>query len=124
MRHRMEIYEKNSSILIQNDTLSSTQDNVDAITAEEIVSMLLLMSQLELRLKNLVSRLLKSKHQIWNNCQAQATTIMLELSYFFSGEHSLNNVKKNEGLMKWFASMNEEIQSLTYDTNQHVTITS
>ena len=123
--HRLAIYEKYSTIIeLKENRSTTTQGKTNSvISPDEIVSMILLLAQLELQLKTIVSRLLKSKHEIWNHCQNEATTIMVEISHYFSGNHALNNGKKNESLMNWFASMNEEIALLDFNTMDHVTMT-
>lgn len=85
----------------------------------EIVEMLLAISQLENKVRENVTNLLGSKEQKWNSFKNDTMERIVELSEVFSGQKALHKVKKNDSLKNWFADIGKEIDQLCLD-NRHV----
>ena len=79
-----------------------------------IVQCLLHTAQLEFLLKNVFKKLLDSKETKWEEYQKEASSMMMELSNYFSGNAALSRVEKNEELQKWFAGLAKQISDLEY----------
>lgn len=96
-------------------------DMADAVAAAEhrgahkVVSLLLQVSQLEYKLKQMLHGLLSSKSEKWQFCRSQVVERMRELSDYFTGEKSLSRVTRDENLMKWFSSLATEAANLEED---------
>ncbi len=85
----------------------------------EIVEMLLGISQLENKVRENVSHLLGAKESKWNLLKSETIERIVELSEVFSGQKTLHKVKKNDSLMKWFVDISKEIEQLCLD-HRHV----
>ena len=79
-----------------------------------VVQCLLHTAQLEFLLKNVFRKLLDSKENKWTGYQQEASSMMMELSNYFSGNAALSRVEKNEELQKWFAGLAKQIGDLEY----------
>lgn len=92
-----------------------------AAQPDKAVELLLKTSQLEYKLKNMFQALLEVKADKWQFCKQQVVDRMTELSDYFTGDKMLARVKKDENLMKWFASLAQETESLSEDDG-HATV--
>lgn len=77
--------------------------------------------RLEYRLKHMFQSLLDSKHDKWIFCKQQVMDRMIELSEYFTGVKALARVPRDENLMKWFAALGSEMESLDEDEG-HATL--
>ena len=91
-------------------------NNTSAMIVDEhdILSLILLLSQLEVQVVDAYNQLLKNKERIWSDCQSDITEKLTRLSRHFFGNDSLNTVKKDEDLGRWFEQMVNEIQALDF----------
>lgn len=88
-----------------------------------ILTLLLFSAQFELKVKDVISRLLQKKSETWSDCRTKAAEHMAELSDYFKGDQALSTTR-HEGLIEWFAGMAKEINLLDYDTKEeHSTVT-
>ena len=92
------------------------------IDENDFVNLLLLASQFEMQLKDAYERLLQAKLNIWQDCKDKAVREISHVSICFSGQDTLAKVEKNEGLMEWFQSMVDEIESLSINEEEHFTM--
>ncbi|POM80534.1 Strumpellin, partial [Phytophthora palmivora] len=81
---------------------------------DKLITLLLKVSQLEWKLKQMFEALLASKEDRWQRCMKETSERMEELSEYFSGEKPLTRVERNEDLMKWFKDLAEKVNSLDY----------
>nr|CCA20608.1 PREDICTED: hypothetical protein [Albugo laibachii Nc14] len=81
---------------------------------DKLITLLLNVSQLEWRLKQMFVALLATKEQRWQHCMHETSDRMMELSDYFSGEKPLTRVERNEDLMHWFKDIAEKVNSLDY----------
>lgn len=95
------------------------QINGTNFKSNEIVEMLLGISQLENKVRENVTNLLNAKESKWNSLKKETVERIIELSEVFSGQKTLHKVKKNDSLMKWFVDISKEIEQLSLD-NRHV----
>ncbi len=106
-----------------DDDGSSSSSSLKAMIVDEhdILSFILLVSQLEVQLNELYSDLLKNKENIWSQCRNDSVDIMSRLSKHFSGTHEeLKMVEKNEELGQWFDQMKDEIGALDNVNNDKI----
>lgn len=81
---------------------------------DKLITLLLKVSQLEWKLKQMFVALLASKENRWQRCMKETSERMEELSEYFSGEKPLTRVERNEDLMTWFKDLAEKVNSLDY----------
>lgn len=81
----------------------------------ELFELLLNVSQLELKVREIIKELLNEKEKFWSTYRSEASERVSELSEVFSGSNSLMKIKQNEDLKKWFADINKEIVQLQYE---------
>eukprot|EP00457_Paulinella_chromatophora_P000683 gb/GEZN01000683.1/.p1 GENE.gb/GEZN01000683.1/~~gb/GEZN01000683.1/.p1 ORF type:complete len:1160 (+),score=147.68 gb/GEZN01000683.1/:150-3629(+) len=101
---------------VQEKLRQQIQQSVDNTL---LIRLLMNTAQYEFKLKGMLTRLLESKADRWNECKAEASSHMLELSEYFSGEKPLTRVAKNENLQKWFLQLGTEIRD-SLDIDQAV----
>ncbi len=97
-------------------------DHSSAMIVDEhdILSFILLVSQLEVQLKDLYCDLLKNKDTFWSEYLNESVETMSRLSRHFYGNKELKTVEKNEELGQWFDQMKDEINSLDSLKNEKV----
>lgn len=118
-------------LLHQNGTMSEKN---------ELITLVLLTSQFEMRMKDIFTNLIEQKEKIWIECKMNTLNKMKQLSNYYKGSTAVdtnkgdednhygkdnnnnlvvatNNVDQNLGLMKWFNEMAGEIDSLQYNHN-------
>lgn len=93
--------------------LDTKKEEIVSINDGNILTMMLLISRFEEKLKAIISHLIAEKSNIWEASRTKAAQRMMELSHYFSGEQALADVERNEPLMGWFASFADEIRSLS-----------
>ncbi|KAL9649133.1 hypothetical protein ABK040_004155 [Willaertia magna] len=82
---------------------------------EEILLLLLNISQFEFLLKNKFQEMLDEKEMKWNECKNKAKNRMNELANYFSGEKALTPEElKDEQLQQWFLEMSNKINDIDY----------
>lgn len=82
---------------------------------DKVISLLLQISQLEYKLKQMFHGLLSSKSEKWHFCRSQVVDRMTELSDYFTGEKRLSRVSRDENLMRWFSTLAAEAAGLSED---------
>lgn len=95
------------------------------LSSSAVIDLLLQSAQLEYKVKNIVSELLDSKAKKWEEARSLCAGRLRELSDYFTGVRALTRVKKDERMMKWFASIAAEVDSLNEskeDGTQHSTV--
>uniref|UniRef100_A0A182IM32 Strumpellin n=1 Tax=Anopheles atroparvus TaxID=41427 RepID=A0A182IM32_ANOAO len=75
--------------------------------------LLLNTSQLELKIREMLKRLLEEKDARWAAFQREATDRMQDLADAFSGERPFVKTRKNDSLSKCFANIRKEIEALS-----------
>lgn len=88
--------------------------STEQISPTETIKLLLGTSQLEYVLREAIRRVLASKDETWKSSREHVAERMKELSQYFSGNVPLAKIHKDEGLMKWFQSLGEEVLRLEY----------
>jgi len=107
-------------ILHQKSYLCSKIPNSNStmiVDDDDILSLILLLSQLEVETRESYRRLLQNRNNIWSKSRDSGVEKMTNLSKHFFGNEILKTVEKSEGLGRWFASMAEEIRFLKYDSS-------
>ncbi|ODN03655.1 WASH complex subunit strumpellin, partial [Orchesella cincta] len=87
-------------------------------SATKVLNLLLLVAQLEQKIKELFRKLLDEKRQIWNEYQQEAKERVTELSEVFSGNKPLTRIEKNDNLCRWLETKSSQIGSLNFDEMQ------
>ncbi|CAL8094255.1 unnamed protein product [Orchesella dallaii] len=87
-------------------------------SATKVLNLLLLVAQLEHKIKELFRKLLDEKRQIWNEYQQEAKERVTELSEVFSGNKPLTRIEKNDNLCRWLETKSAQIGSLNFDEMQ------
>ncbi|XP_077991105.1 WASH complex subunit 5-like [Glandiceps talaboti] len=82
---------------------------------QNLFTLLLNTSQLELNLKEMFRHMLVNKQNKWEAYKKEGSERLQELSEVYSGSKPLTRVEKNENLQAWFAEMSKQISSLNYD---------
>ena len=102
-----------------------------AVSESHVISLLLLTSQLEMQLKDTFRQLLDRREDIWSSCKTRAAEMMSDLAGYFGGDGdggggsraaALSKVDRHEGLSDWFAAMADEVDALSYESGEHVTV--
>lgn len=88
---------------------------LEGVTPQTVVTLLLNTSQLEFILKDMLQELLDAKERAWTTGKDDAADRMTELAEYFTGEKALTRVKRNEDMMKWFASLASTVRDLSFD---------
>lgn len=82
------------------------------VTPHKIFELLLNLSQLELKVKDMFKKLLDTKEEKWKFYQKECIERINELSEVFSGEKPLTRIEKNVNLQVWFRDIAKHIQEL------------
>ncbi|XP_070556885.1 WASH complex subunit 5-like [Ptychodera flava] len=82
---------------------------------QQLFTLLLNTSQLELNLKEMFRHMLTNKQKQWEAYKKEGSERMQELSEVYSGSKPLTRVEKNENLQAWFSEMGKQITSLNYE---------
>lgn len=80
----------------------------------ELFDMLLSVSQLEVRVCDIIRQLLAEKEDRWNMFRNDTAERIDELSAAFSGKKPLLKMVENVELQNWFAEISKEINQLSY----------
>lgn len=92
------------------------------VSPQTIVALLLNASQLEYSLKGMLQALLDEKDAAWTTGRAAAAERMSEMSEYFTGEMALTRVKRDDNLVRWFAGLAAQVNSLNLEED-HATAT-
>lgn len=82
----------------------------------QVFDMLLTVSQLELRVCDIIRPLLAEKEQRWTQFRSAAIERIDELAQAFSGERPMLKMVANEQLHQWLRDISREIVQLAYET--------
>ena len=93
---------------------------VDLMGRDEILLILMKISQFEFKIKTMVQAMLKMKKDRWNDYKKECHGRMIELSEYFSGDKPLTRIKKNTKLQKWFEYLAKQIDSLDVNGSSNV----
>lgn len=104
-----------------NEAIDTSSDKVITM---KLVNLILMSSQFEFDLKEKFKQLLTSKNKICRIARKIAKKNMTELSQYFHGKTQafVEKVQTNVDLANWFAGMANEIQLLTFESNEHFTV--
>ena len=80
----------------------------------DLFCLLLDVSQLEYKLKEMFKSMLAHKEEKWNAAKAEGKDRCVELAEVFSGTKPLARVEKNDQLRAWLMKTSEEIEGLGY----------
>lgn len=80
----------------------------------ELFELLLNISQLEYKVREIIKDVLTEKESQWDKFRQEANERLQELSQLFSTTSSLMKIKKNDDLMKWFADIAKEVSRLAH----------
>lgn len=86
-------------------------------TTDDVLKLLLRLSQLEFILKDRFDKLLHEKKHMWNDAKEQSATKMNKLSQYFSGDHVLSDNVRMVQFEQWFADTAESIDGLSYSSS-------
>lgn len=89
--------------------------NDSAYKSIELFELLLNVSQLELKVREIVRDVLKEKETQWDSYRKEAHERLAELGEMLSGSSVLIKVKKNENLKKWFNDIAKEVMGLSHE---------
>lgn len=89
--------------------------NDSAYKSVELFELLLNISQLEFKVRDIIKEVLTEKQSQWNACRKEAHERLSELSEVFSASNSLMKIKKNDDLTKWFADIAKEVGDLSHE---------
>lgn len=84
----------------------------EGVSDDDILLLLLNISQFELKFKDILHILLKKRKKDWAHCKTEGKGRADELSEFFSGAKPLVRIKRDESLEKWFNDVATQIDSL------------
>ncbi len=107
---RWQILHRTSHLCPKSDSNTSAM----IVDEHDILSLTLLVSQLEVQLGEAYRQLLNNKETIWHNCRQSAVEKITRLSKHFLGNESLKTFDQNDDLGRWFEQMVNEIDTLNY----------
>lgn len=83
-----------------------------AVEASDLMHLLLSVSEVEVKVKDILKRLLEERGTIWEECKKQCSQRMAELSNYFTGNVALTRIQRDDTLVQWFKRLQAEIDSL------------
>lgn len=89
--------------------------NDSSYKSVELFELLLNVSQLELKVREIIKEVLHEKENHWTEYRREAAERVSELSEVFSGTNTLVKIPKNDDLKKWFGDIHTEIVALKHD---------
>lgn len=89
--------------------------NDSAYRSVVLFELLLNVSQLEFKVREIIRDVLTEKESQWNLYRKEAHQRLTELSDVFGTSNSLMKIKKNDDLNKWFADIAEKVIGLSYE---------
>lgn len=81
----------------------------------EVFELLLNVSQLELKVRDLIKSVLHEKENQWNDYRQKANNHITDLINSFDVLRPLTEEKSNKSLKKWFLNINKKIESLQFE---------
>ena len=85
------------------------------LQSTSILALLLSTAQLELRLRQILERLLNDKVNRWTAGKKECVERMVELAEVFSGTKPLTRVERNDHLQAWFLDMSRHLSGLEHN---------
>ncbi|XP_053606278.1 WASH complex subunit 5 isoform X2 [Plodia interpunctella] len=79
----------------------------------KLLELLISTAELELKVREILTKLLENKNHSWNTNKALALEAVNNLSELFSGNKSFTKVQENEQLKLWFDNIAKQISSLS-----------
>ncbi|CAG7822895.1 unnamed protein product [Allacma fusca] len=79
-----------------------------------VLDLLLVTSQLELKVKELFRKLLDEKRQKWDIYKAEAKDRVKELAEVFGAKQPLTRIERNENLAKWLDTKSTQVDNLDF----------
>jgi WASH complex subunit strumpellin len=112
---RWQILHRNSHLCPKAE-----DDDTSAMLVDEhdILSLILLVSQLEVQLVEAYQQILLKKEAIWSNCKVVIIDKVDCLSKYFFGNDSLKVAEKDDDLGKWFENMVDEITLIDFNADK------
>lgn len=89
--------------------------NDSSYNSVELFELLLNVSQLELKVREIIKEVLVEKENRWNKYRQEAAERVADLSEVFSGTNALMKIEKNQNLKQWFSEINKEITGLMHE---------
>lgn len=86
--------------------------NDSSYSSVELFELLLNISQLELKVREIIKEVLSEKENRWNKYRQESAERVSDLSEIFSGSNALMKIEKNDNLKQWFAEINKEVTGL------------
>lgn len=107
----------NSNVIFYDNNKKSKQlkelvikeSNYDA---QKILELLISTAELELKVREMLNRLLESRNDTWNTSKAEALEAVNNLAELFSGDKSFAKVQGNDQLKQWFTNIANQIKSV------------
>ena len=96
-------------MLHKNTTHKKLKDICNQTNKKEILTLLLISSKFEEKLKNSLEKLILTKQDRWDQDKRKCCKRMEELSNYFSGGQSFGDVQADEGYKVWFYEMKVQI---------------
>lgn len=90
--------------------LVQKESNYDPV---KLLELLISTAELEVKVREILTRLLEDRNQSWSNNKAVALEAINYLSELFSGAKNLTKVSENEQLKIWFDNIAKQISSLS-----------
>ncbi|CAH2981352.1 unnamed protein product [Chilo suppressalis] len=100
----------NSRKTKQLKDLVQKESNYDPL---KLLELLISTAELELKVREMLKKLLDNRCDSWNNNKALALDAINNLSELFSGAKPITKVQENEQLKLWFDNIAKEIMSLS-----------
>lgn len=85
------------------------ESNYDPV---KVLELLISTAELELKVREILNKLLESRNEVWNCNKALALEGVNSLSELFSGAKPVTKVQENEQLKLWFDNIAKQISSL------------
>ncbi|KAL0215921.1 hypothetical protein P9112_008105 [Eukaryota sp. TZLM1-RC] len=85
------------------------------VNTDSVLSLLLLVSDLEYKLKTILDNAFSSKMERWTEYKDVASSKMTELADYFAGDAALSKKSKDQNLQTWFKNLSTEIGNLNLD---------
>ncbi|KAI8426207.1 hypothetical protein MSG28_005135 [Choristoneura fumiferana] len=78
----------------------------------KILELLISTAELELKVREMLNRLLENRNESWNTSKTEALEALNNLAELFSGDKSFTKVKENDQLKQWFTNIANQIKSV------------
>lgn len=82
----------------------------------KILELLISTAELELKVREILNKLLNNRIETWNTNRAEAVESINSLSELFSGTRQITKIQENEQLKLWFENIAKQVSSLNEPT--------